>query len=137
MIVLDTNVVSELMKPSPDPQVYRWLGGLGDQSLTTTAVTVAEIEFGLQRLPVGQRRSALFASFETLVAALTVLPLDDAAARAAGRLRAMREAAGLSSPPSDMMIAGIAAVAGAALATRNSRDFGGLPLEVIDPWRAQ
>ena len=49
----------------------------------------------------------------------------------------MREAAGLSSPPSDMMIAGIAAVAGAALATRNTRDFGGLPLEVIDPWRAQ
>lgn len=66
---------------------------------------------------------------------LTVLPLDDLSAREAGRFRAMRAAAGLSCPPSDMMIAGITAVAGAALATRNTRDFEGLPIRVIDPWR--
>ena len=136
MIILDTNVVSELMKPSPDPPVRQWLAELGDQPLTTTAVTLAEIEFGLRRLPDGQRRSALFVRFENLIAALKVLPLDDAAAREAGRLRALREASGLPSQPSDMMIAGIAAVAGAALATRNTRDFAGLPVEVIDPWRA-
>ena len=134
MIVLDTNVVSDLMKPSPDDAVRDWLSGLGATPLTTTAVTVAEIEFGLRRLPEGRRRAELQARFETFVAALTVLPLDEIAAREAGRFRAQREAEGLSSPPSDMMIAGIVAVAGAALATRNIRDFSGLPIPLVDPW---
>lgn len=136
MIVLDTNVLSELMKPSPDAFVRDWLTRLGDVPMATTAVTVAEIEFGLQRLPQGRRRNGLYASFEAFIAALTVLPLDDVAAREAGRLRAMREAAGLSFQPSDMMIAGIAVTAAAVLATRNVRDFEGLPLQIIDPWRA-
>jgi predicted nucleic acid-binding protein len=134
VIVLDTNVVSELMKPAPDPAVGEWLNGLGDTPLTTTAVSVAEIEFGLRRLPDGRRRDGLFTRFETLLAALAVLPLDDVAAREAGRLRALRERAGLGSQPSDMMIAGIASTTGAALATRNVRDFAGLPVEVVDPW---
>lgn len=136
MTILDTNVVSELMKPSPDMSVRDWLMRLGDMPLTTTAITISEIEFGLQRLPDGQRRTSLQARFEALAAALSVLPLDEAAARETGRLRAMREAAGLPSQPSDMMIAGIAAATGVALATRNIRDFEGLPIQLIDPWRA-
>lgn len=136
MIVLDTNVVSELMKPQPDPHVRDWLTKPGDQLLCTTAITIAEIEFGLRRLPAGRRSDDLQSRFETFAAALTVLPLDDLSAREAGRFRAMREAAGLPSQPSAMMIAGIAAVAGAALATRNTRDFEGLPIQLIDPWRA-
>ncbi|MGA0546840.1 PIN domain-containing protein [Brevundimonas sp. VNH65] len=136
MIVLDTNVLSELMKPSPDAFVRDWLTRLGDVPMATTAVTVAEIEFGLQRLPQGRRRDGFYASFETFIAALTVLPLDDVAAREAGRLRAIREAAGLPSQPSDMMIAGTAVTAAAVLATRNVRDFEGLPLQIIDPWRS-
>ena len=135
MIVLDTNVVSEVMKAAPDAAVRDWLTRLGDRPLTTTVVTVSEIEFGLRRLPDGRRRQALFANFETFVSALAVLALDEPAAREAGRLRALRQAAGLASQPSDMMIAGIVTEAGAALATRNIRDFEGLPLELIDPWR--
>lgn len=136
MIVLDTNVVSELMKPSPDDSVRDWLARLGDAPLTTTAVTIAEIEFGLQRLPDGRRKADLSARFEAFASALIVLPLDAPAAREAGRLRAIREAAGLRSQPSDMMIAGIAAAAGAALATRNIRDFESVSIQLIDPWRA-
>ncbi len=136
MIVLDTNVVSELMKPSPDPHVRDWLARLGDEPLTTSSVTVAEIAFGLHRLPDGQRKADLIARFEILVNAFSVLPLDEVAAREAGQLRATRQAAGLSCQPSDMMIAGISAAASASLATRNTRDFEGLPIQLIDPWRA-
>jgi predicted nucleic acid-binding protein len=134
VIVLDTNVVSELMKPTPDASVRAWLAGLGQTPLTTTAVTVAEIQFGLERLPDGRRKSELKSRFEAFAVELGVLPLDEAAAREAGWMRAAREAAGLAAQPSDMMIAGIAAVAEAALATRNIRDFAGLPIELLDPW---
>lgn len=137
MIVLDTNVVSELMRPSPAPEVGDWLAELGDTLLTTSAITVAEIEYGLRRLPDGRRKSDLRARFDTLTDALIILPLDETAGREAGRLHALREAAGLSAPPSDMMIAGVTAVAGATLATRNVRDFQGLPIEVVNPWRGR
>jgi predicted nucleic acid-binding protein len=136
VIVLDTNVVSELMRASPDPHVRDWLAQLGDAPLTTSAITVAEIEYGLQRLAEGRRRADLTARFETFIGALTVLPLDEAAARLTGRLHALRDAAGLPSQPSDMMIAGIAVAHDAALATRNVKDFVGLPVQIIDPWRA-
>ncbi len=137
MVVLDTNVVSELMKSSPDEQVHKWLLSLDDIRLTTTAVTVAEIEYGLQRLPAGKRRTDLQARFVTLIGALAVLPLDEIAARRAGQFRAGREAGGTPSTASDMLIAGIATTADAPLATRNVRDFEGLPLKIVDPWRAQ
>jgi hypothetical protein len=137
VIVLDTNVISELMKPAPDPAVRDWLMALGDTPLATTSITVAEIEYGVRRLPDGRRKAGLYARFETLIDALVVLPLDELAGRGSGQLRALREAAGLSAAPSDMMIAGVTAVAGAALATRNERDFQGLPIEVINPWRGR
>lgn len=137
MIILDTNVISELMKPAPDISVRDWLAALGDEPLTTTAVTVAEIQFGLLRLPDGRRRADLQARFEAFAGTLGVLPLDEASPRETGRLQAMREAAGLPSQPSDMMIAGIAASAGAALATREIKDFDALPIELLDPWRGR
>jgi predicted nucleic acid-binding protein len=125
------------MKSAPDVSVRAWLAGLGDTPLTTTAVTVAEIEFGLRRLPDGRRKSDLQARFEAFAGALGILPLDEPAARETGRLRALREAAGLSSQPSDMMIAGIVAVAGAPLATRNVKDFTDLPIELLNPWQGR
>lgn len=135
MIVLDTNVVSELMKAAPDPMVRDWLRRCEAETFCLSAVTVAEIGFGLNRLPAGRRGTDLHGRFEAFAEALTVLPLDEAAAREAGRLRALRVARGLAAQPSDMMIAGIVAVAGAALATRNVRDFEGLPIPIQDPWR--
>jgi predicted nucleic acid-binding protein len=137
MILLDTNIVSELMKPRPDDQVRDWLVSLGDERLATTAITVAEIEYGLHRLPDGKRRDHLSARFAQLSAAMNVLPLDTAAASQAGHFRAKRESLGLPTTASDMMIAGIAAVTDAALATRNTRDFTQLPLTLIDPWSGQ
>ena len=140
MIVLDTNVVSELMKAEPAPAVRNWLARLGDMPLATTAITVAEIVFALHRLADGRRRAALEARFEDFVgaqSALTVLALDDNAARVAGRFRAIRQASDLGAHASDMMIAGIVADLGARLATRDVRDFDGLPIEVLDPWAPQ
>ena len=139
MIILDTNVVSELMKPNPDPGVARWLMLLGDAPLATTAITVAEIAFGLKRLADGRRRTELETRFETYVGGeggLLVVALDDAAARIAGQFRAIRQAAGLGAHASDMMIAGVVASLGARLATRNVADFDRLPIMIVDPWAA-
>jgi predicted nucleic acid-binding protein len=134
MILLDTNIVSELMKPRADERVRTWLFSLGDERLSTTAITIAEIEYGLHRLPDGKRREDLGARFAQLSAAINVLPLDHSAATQAGHFHALRESLGLPSTASDMMIAGIASTAGARLATRNMRDFAQLPLTLIDPW---
>ena len=136
MIILDTNVVSELMRPEPHEHVRDWLRRSGDVRLTTTAITVAEITHGLERLPDGRRKSNLQAAFVKLLDALGVLPLDGAAGFKAGKFRALREAVGHPSSPSDMMIAGIAVASGASLATRNTKDFEALPLTLIDPWAA-
>lgn len=97
---------------------------------------MAEIEYGLQRLPMGQRKARLCQQFDLFIEALAVLPLDAIAAREAGRLRALREAAGLPSQPSDMLIAGAVQAVGARLATRNTGDFSALPLEVLNPWES-
>ena len=137
MILLDTNVVSELMRTVPDPKVHAWLSGSGATPLATSAVTISEIVFGLARLPDGKRRSELMERFDALICgppALPVLGLNEQAGRLAGEFRALRESLGLGSSPSDMMIAGIAMANGASLATRNVADFAGLPISVADPW---
>jgi predicted nucleic acid-binding protein len=137
MILLDTNVVSELMRPVPDPKVRAWLNGLGATPLATSAVTIAEIVFGLARLPDGNRRLELMERFDALVLgppALPVFALDETAGRFAGEFRAVRETLGLGSSTSDMMIAGIVMANGASLATRNVADFTGLPIGVVDLW---
>ena len=137
MILLDTNVVSELMRPAPDTKVRTWLDGLGATPVSTNAVTVAEVVFGLSRLPDGKRRSDLIERFDALILgppALPVLRLDEQTGRLAGEFRALRESLGLGPSPSDMMIAAIAAANGASLATRNVDDFSGLPISVINPW---
>jgi predicted nucleic acid-binding protein len=136
VIILDTNVLSELMKATPDSGVQRWFGLLRGEPLATTAITVAEIIYGLSRLPKGRRATSLIEGFESLIERLPVLVLNEDAARHAGAFRAARARAGASVASEDMFIAGIAASAGAAVATRNLRDFTGLPVEVVDPWSA-
>ncbi len=135
MIILDTNVVSELMKSQPDKKVQYWLQQSGSEALAVTVITIAEIEYGLQRLPDGKRKSDLAHRFEMFLEAFAVLALEDVAAREAGKLRALREREGLPSQSSDMMIAGIASIAGAALATKNVKDFTSLPIELFNPWQ--
>jgi toxin FitB len=136
MIILDTNVISELMRSVPDPQVRDWLNSLGNTPLGTTAVTLSELEFGLGRLPEGQRRKELLARCELLLHALPILPFDELAAHEAARLQVIRASKGLTSHTTDLFIAGIAAAQCCTLATRNTRDFAELPLELINPWDA-
>ncbi|MDE2156561.1 MAG: type II toxin-antitoxin system VapC family toxin [Xanthomonadaceae bacterium] len=137
MIVLDTNVISELFKPAPDPGVMAWVGGLSGNDMFTTAVTRGELLFGLHCMPDGRRRSDLLqrltALFEHRLAG-HVLPYDGDAADAHAELAAMRRAQGRPIAQSDAMIAGIARSRGATLATRNVRDFEGCGVALIDPW---
>ncbi len=136
MIILDTNVVSELMRPAGDRRVLNWMHETGDGELATTAITVAEIEYGLARLPDGSRadalRTAAAALWESFATA--ILPFDTAAARDYGALMAARERAGRPTSAFDAQIAAIAKVYKAKVATRNVADFQGMGLKLIDPW---
>ena len=134
MIVLDTNVLSEIMRPQPDEQVREWLLSIRTERLAVTVITMTEIEYGLQRLPDGTRQRDLRRRFAMFVSELAVLPLDEFAATFAGKFRALREGIGLLSTPSDMMIAGIVMQIGGSLATRNIRDFEHLPIGLVNPW---
>lgn len=136
MIILDTNVVSELMRPTADARVLRWFGETDGGDLATTAITVAEIEYGLARLPDGSRADALRTAAAGLWEsfATSILPFDVAAARDYGTLMASRERSGRPTSAFDTQIAAIASVHSAKVATRNVADFTGLGLKLIDPW---
>ena len=136
MIILDTNVVSELMRPAGDPRVLSWMRETSEGDLATTAITVAEIEYGLARLPDGSRADALRTAAAGLWEsfATTILPFDVAAARNYGSLMAARERAGRPTSAFDAQIAAIAKVHKAKVATRNVADFQGMGLNLINPW---
>jgi len=139
LIVLDTNVISVFMKPEVDAQVASWLDRQPRQSLWTTAVTVFEIRMGLEILALSRRRQLLEDAFtRALEEAFVgrVLPFDESAAQAAGRICAARRKVGRTVEVRDLQIAGIAIARNAKLATRNIRHFEGLGLELIDPWQA-
>ncbi|MGH8148276.1 MAG: type II toxin-antitoxin system VapC family toxin [Rhodanobacteraceae bacterium] len=138
MFVLDTNVISELFKPVPDPKVMTWVAELPGDDVFTTAVTRGELLFGLYCIPEGRRRSGLLLGLRRLFdEKLTghVLAYDDAAADAYASIAAQRRAQGHPAGQSGMMIAGIVRSRGAALATRNVRDFEGCGIELVDPWQ--
>lgn len=136
MIVLDTNVVSALMRREPDASVVAWLDSLPAESVWTTAVTVFEVRLGLEILVAGRRRRELEEAFAKVLAEDfegRVLPLDEAAAQAAGRIAAERRRAGRTVEIRDVQIAGITKARKATLATRNTRHFEGCGLALIDP----
>ena len=138
MIVLDTNVVSELMRPEPDRLVLRWLEQQPHPGLNTTAVSVAEIHYGICRLPAGRRRDQLAVAAEDIFRgfAWQILPFSHSAALEYGALVAGRERAGRPISALDAQIAAICLAAGCALATRNAADFADTGVEVLDPWTA-
>ena len=136
MIIADTHVLSEPLRRDPDPRVLAWL--LANQAdLAVTTITVAELLFGALRLPEGRRRRLLLASIEELIveAGARLLTFDERAARAAAELRMKRERAGHPTSTEDLMIAAIARARGALVATRNTSDFEGFGVGVVDPWR--
>lgn len=137
MIVLDTNVVSALMRHEPDPIVVAWLDGLPAESVWTTSITVFEVRMGLEILAAGRRRHQLEDAFaKALEEDLDgrVLSFDPAAAQAAGRIAAERRRVGRTVEFRDVQIAGIVNVRKATLATRNTRHFEGCGLVLVDPW---
>ena len=139
MIVLGTNVLSEMMKASPSAGVARWLAAQPATSLYTTAVTQAEILHGVMLLPAGRRRGAIEKAAEAMFDedfAGRVLPFGSDAARLYARIAADRRRAGRPISHFDAQIAAIARSAGAAVATRDVADYHGCGVEVIDPWEA-
>ena len=137
MIVLDTNVLSAVMRREPDPIVVAWLDRQPSESLWTTVVTIFEIRFGLELLAPGRRRRQLEGAFTRAVEEDfqgRILPFDQEAAQEAARRAAERRAAGKSVDFRDIEIAGIVSVRRATLATRNIRHFQSLGIGVVDPW---
>lgn len=137
MIVLDTNVISEMMRLAPDPVAKGWLDSQPEETIYTTAVCEAELRFGIAILPDGRRKRG----FEDEAAAFfsddmisRVLPFDRAAALEYSVMAAGLRAAGRGFATADVQIAAIARAHGFALATRNVRDFAGCGVEVIDPF---
>jgi toxin FitB len=138
MIILDTNVLSALMRQTPDKNVIAWLDKQPRTSVWTTSVTILEVRFGLQIMPVGKRRSLLIQAFEAVLDKIgqRVAPFDGAAAQQAGDLMASRHKKGRPGDLRDSMIAGIVLAHHAALATRNITHFADLSVPVINPWLA-
>jgi predicted nucleic acid-binding protein len=137
MIILDTNVLSELMKPKPDRRVVRWVDSQPAASLFTTSITQAEILHGAMLLPKGKRRTsiddAVTSMFEEDFAG-RVLAFDSEAAFPYARIASERRRAGRPISQLDAQIAAIAESRGASVATRNVADFDGCGVGVIDPW---
>jgi toxin FitB len=137
MIVLDTDVLSGLMRRAPEPRVVEWLDRQPSESVWITAVTVFEVLFGLALLPAGRRRQQLEEAFSRVVAEDLqgrVLAFERDGAREAATRAAERRAAGRPVDLRDIEIAGIVAARRATLATRNVRHFDGLGIVVVNPW---
>lgn len=140
MILLDTNVLSALMRADAADPAVAWLDAQATESVWTSSVNVFEVRFGLETLTKGRRRRALEDAFERMLEEdleNRVLPFDDEAARAAALIAAGQRQAGRVVEIRDVEIAGIAAVRKATLATRNTRHFEGIGLNLIDPWRGK
>jgi predicted nucleic acid-binding protein len=139
VILLDTNVLSELMKSAPDHAVLEFVDGIPAMALFTSAITQAEILYGIALLPDGKRRDALLLAARTALDSHfqgRVLPFDGGAAEAFAAIAAARREGGRPISQADAQIAAIAKSRGATLATRNVADFGDCGVPVVNPWTA-
>ena len=140
IIILDTNVVSETKRPVPNPVVVQWVAEKVRANLFITAVTEAELRYGLAIMPAGQRRDSLIQQTEEMLSkdfAGKILPFDSAAAQAYPEIAVSRRRAGRPVKQHDCQIAAIARVYDAVVATRNISDFTDCGLELINPWSTE
>lgn len=139
MILLDTNVVSELMRPTPAPEVLQWIAAQPLEQLYIASLTVAEIRRGLALLPAGARRRKLEVAFDHFLEqgfSRRVLPFSQSTAAVYAPIYAQRMQAGLGIGELDLLLAAIAAEHGAWVATRNISDFDQTGVKIINPWTA-
>ena len=139
LLLLDTNVVSELMRPRPEQRVASWVAAQPIRELAVTVVSIMEVRFGIAVLPEGLRRTELdrrFRHFLDQGFSGRVLTLDRAAAEACADVRAIRQRMGKPIGTEDAMIAGMARAHSAAVVTRDAGGFAGCGVPVLDPWRA-
>ena len=137
MIVLDTNVLSELMHRSPHPVVLEWINRQARDAIWITSITVFEVQTGLELRPLGCKRDEIAAGFSRVLGERLsgrMLPLDTPAAIEAGRIAAERRSRGFIDDPRDTLIAGIVVTHDATLVTRNLRHFVDIVPMVINPW---
>lgn len=137
MIVLDTNVLSELMRPEPHPAVFAWVAAQPRASIYTTSINRAEVLYGIAALPSGRRKKALTAAAEAVFdedLAGRILPFDSSSAVHYAKLVIARRDAGASIEAFDALISAAALSAGAGIATRDVGGFAGCGLSVINPW---
>jgi predicted nucleic acid-binding protein len=139
MIILDTNVISELLRPAPEPRVEQWLSAQDGLNVYLTAISEAELRYGLAIMGNGKRRAALVDAVDRILRedlAGRILPFDSNAAQSYADIAAHRRAAGRPIAEADCQIAAIARAAGAPVATRNVKDFDGCGVALINPWTA-
>lgn len=139
MIILDTNVLSELLRPSPASQVEAWLSAQDGTQVYFTAIGEAELRHGVAIMPAGKRRAELSNAIEGMLGddfRGRILPFDRAAARAYASIAAERRAAGRPISQFDCQICAIARANDAVIATRNTADFEGCGVVLVDPWGA-
>ena len=137
MILVDTNVVSEPLRPEPEPRVLRWFDNQSLRTLYISTIVVAELRFGVQKLPAGRNRDQLHEKIETHVLPKfigRILTFDLAASEAYAKLRAKAQPGGYTSPVSDGFIAATVAVNGMVVATRDTAPFIAAGLKTINPW---
>ena len=137
MIIVDTNVVSELLRPTPEPRVEGWLTAQDGLDIYLTAISEAELRYGVAIMDNGTRRDGLADAIDRILRvdmAGRVLAFDSAAAEAYATIAASRRAAGRPIAQADCQIAAIARVRGATVATRNTADFEGCGVDLINPW---
>jgi len=137
VIILDTNVISELMKPEPSPKVFRWVSRQSPLDLFTTTTSKAEVLYGIALLPKGKRRNLLQAAAESMFAedfANRILPFDEDAARVFPEIVVARRSTGRPIAVLDAQIAAIARSRASAVATRDTRGFGDCGVTVLNPW---
>ena len=140
MIIVDTNVVSELLRPFPEPRVEGWLAAQEGLDIYLTAISEAELRYGVAIMDNGKRRAGLADAIDRILRddmAGRVLAFDSAAAEAYATIAASRRATGRPIAQADCQIAAIARARGATVATRNTADFEGCGVDLINPWTAE
>lgn len=140
MIIVDTNVVSELLRPTPEPRVEDWLAGQDGLDIYLTAISEAELRYGVAIMSNGKRREALATAIDRILRedlAGRILAFDSDAAEAYATIAASRRTAGRPIAQSDCQIAAIAHARGATVATRNTGDFEGCGINLVNPWNEE